>query len=374
MPAGYVVGPDDHAFATRDRRVAHARIVIPAYRATDTIRDCVCAVLNSTMSQDCEIVVVDDGENGGLATLLADLPVAIVPSFSGSAATARNRGAGNCTVPWLVFLDADVIVEASCLEQLLEPLRRGDADASVGNYSRDVGGLSFGGRYKQLYIACMNERRRPMLNTFWTAIGAVNTRAFAALGGFDTGFKGANGEDADLGARLAAQGFRILPVPSARGQHCHSLTLRQLFANDWRKGMGAMLHYRQCDGALSDNCHATLRDKLSVGMAILLPALLATLPIGGEDARALALGTGSWALLYLAARRDVFLSFWSSGLRFAAAALPLMFALDWVRGACVVGSLLSQPVAARTREANANGGAWHTIFQGRIRVEGDSKR
>lgn len=321
-----------------------ACVVIPARRAARTIRDCVCAVQSSTISADCETVVVDDGENGDLAANLAGLPVTIVPSLSGSAAAARNRGAEYGTAPCLVFVDADVIVEPSCLDRLIAPLRDGDADATVGNYSRNVAGLSFGGRYKQLYVACMNERRRPYLNTFWTAIGAIDARAFAAVDGFDAAFRGANGEDAELGARLADKGFRIVPVASAQGQHRHSFSLRQLIANDWRKGIVAMRHYRQWNGALSDNCHATRRDKLSVGMATLLPALVGLMPISGA-AQALTLGAGVSAMLYLAARADLLRSFSVSGQKFAAAAFPLMFALDGLRGACVVISLLSQRLA-----------------------------
>jgi GT2 family glycosyltransferase len=345
---------EEIAAAAGDGRTLVARVVIPAYRATRTIRDCVCAVLSSTISASCEIVVVDDGENGDLAAALAGLPVTIVSAFSGSAAAARNRGAEYCTAPCLVFVDADVLVEPSCLDRLIAPIRDGRADATVGNYSRNVAGLSFGGRYKQLYIACANERRRPYLYTFWSAIGAVDARGFAAVGGFDTAFKGANGEDAELGARLSAKGFRIVPVANAKGQHRHSLTLRQLITNDWRKGIVAVRHYRRNNVALSDNCHATRRDKLAVGMAtIMLPALLAAVSVGDNDARALWLGLGPSVMLYLAARADLLRILWSSGPGFASAAFPLMFALDYLRGACVVVGLLSRPSAAAGRTARA---------------------
>jgi GT2 family glycosyltransferase len=351
---------DDSALAASDRRVPVARVVIPAYRAARTIRDCVCAVLGSSVSADCEIVVVDDGENGRLNVILAGLPVAIVSAFSGSAAAARNLGAKHCMAPWLVFIDADVIVEPCCLDRLLAPLCAGRADATVGNYSRNVAGLCFGTRYKQLYIACVNERRHSQLNTFWTAIGAVDARAFAALRGFDTDFKGANGEDAELGARLSATGFRIAPVLDALGQHRHPLTLRQLIANDWRKGIVAMRHYQRNNGALSDNCHATRRDKIAVGMASVLPALITAMPLAGEAAQWLGLGMGASVMLYLAARGDLLRIFGSSGVSFVVKALPLMFALDWLRGGCVVVSMLSHPspwrVARRGRLGRAAAG------------------
>src|ERR1700722_17833482 len=95
--------------AARDLAV---RVVIPAFRASATIADCVAAVVACANDTPIEIVVVDDGENDGLELRLALLPVAIRSTGgSGSAAIARNLGAAGFPVGVLMFVDADVILD-----------------------------------------------------------------------------------------------------------------------------------------------------------------------------------------------------------------------------------------------------------------------
>jgi len=167
------------------------RIIISAFRAERTIRQCVDAIVSSEIKADYELVVVDDGGSENLAVALAGLPVTIISTGgSGSAAVARNQGAKGFSGRYIIFIDSDVLVLPHCVERLLAPLRTGQADATVGNYSRDVDGLSFAARYKQLYIARVHDRRHGYLKNFWTAIGAIDAPLFQAFGGFDSAFKG----------------------------------------------------------------------------------------------------------------------------------------------------------------------------------------
>jgi cellulose synthase/poly-beta-1,6-N-acetylglucosamine synthase-like glycosyltransferase len=330
----------------KQSRADGARIVIPAYRAEATVRQAVTAILQYRPEVDFTIVVVDDGHNENLAALLGDLPVQIVATGgTGSAAAARNAGAKDCTSRFLVFVDADVIVEPDCLRRLLAPLLANAAEATVGNYSSEAERLPFASRYKQLYIARIYSRRKGYVrNHFWTAIGAVDTRAFQAVGGFDTTFKGANGEDAELGARLSAAGYRILAVPDALGEHRHPISLWALVRNDWRKGVGAIQHCRQTGAALSDNRHATPRDMLSVLSAVavaLTPAglFVPTVPLPGTG-----LFTAILIVLYLSLRSDVLSAFRGQSRWFHVRACGTMWLLDIVRFACLpYGFAVSSP-------------------------------
>jgi cellulose synthase/poly-beta-1,6-N-acetylglucosamine synthase-like glycosyltransferase len=292
--------------------------------------------MNSEIRANCEIVVVDDGGHDNLAVTLAGLPITILSTRgSGSAAVARNRGAKGFAGRYMIFIDADVLVLPHCLERFLAPLRRGQADATVGNYSRDVAGLSFAARYKQLYIAHVHDRRRGYLKNFWTAIGAIDARLFHAFGGFDTAFKGANGEDAELGYRLSEKGYRILAVSDALGQHRRLLTLRRIVLNDWRKGIGAMQHYYRSTGAMSDNYHATLRDQAAVVLTVLTLGLTVVMFLAGASPGQSILAAGTCATVYLAVRSDIIASFLSQGTGFVFLALAVMALLDLVRCACV---------------------------------------
>src|SRR5690349_763487 len=73
-----------------------ARVVVPAFRAIATIKECAGAIACSRANAAIEIVVVDDGENPGLDQPLSDLPVTIKRTGgSGGAAVARNLGAAD---------------------------------------------------------------------------------------------------------------------------------------------------------------------------------------------------------------------------------------------------------------------------------------
>jgi cellulose synthase/poly-beta-1,6-N-acetylglucosamine synthase-like glycosyltransferase len=324
--------------ATMPEHPADIRVVIPAYRAEATICDCVHAVRRAAANISHEIVIVDDGGNLDLGGTLAGLPVSIMRTpVGGSAARARNLGARGFTGRFLVFIDADVIAAPDCIHRIIAPLRGGLADAAMGNYSSDTTGLGFGASYKQIYIARVYARRRGYLeNDFWTAIGAVTTPAFHSAGGFDSSFTGANGEDAQFGRALSACGFRIMGVPDALGQHQHPLTVAQVFANDWRKGMVAMrdcLRSRQTK--LSDNKHATSRDRLAV---LLVVALAGSALLALAAGHAALLAVPLLLALYLAARGDLVRCFAAQGAWFTARAVPLMGALDLLRAACAAGA------------------------------------
>jgi GT2 family glycosyltransferase len=319
-----------------------ARVVIPTYRASRTIREVVDAVYRS---QKCakqhagspiQVVVVDDGGNPNLSNKLSGTPVEIISTGgSGSAAVARNLGTEGFAGRFLVFVDADVVVDELCIEKLLEPLRDGLAEATVGNYSKEVAGMTFAARYKQLYIARVYERRSGYLhNEFWTAVGAIDAEVFRGLSGFDSAFKGACGEDSDLGVRLTKSGHRILAVPDAFGHHRNSLSLRQLLRNDWLKGLIAMRNYFSSDGSILDNRHATPRDILAV---ILAAALGFALPAYALSYPALLAGfaTGVLFIAYLVCRADLLRTFATQGVWFALRACSLMFVLDVMRLTCV---------------------------------------
>src|SRR4051794_25880369 len=188
------------------RRVV--RVVIPAFRAVSTIRECVRAITRCPVDAEVGIIVVDDGENPGLERLLSEYPVTIKRTGgSGSAAIARNCGSIDFLAGVLLFIDADVVVFPETLSLILAPIFEGRADAVVGNYSMDVSAQSFAAKYKQLYISCIYDRRRGyLLNDFWTAVGAIDASTFHALGGFNQSIVGACGEDGELGVRLTAAG------------------------------------------------------------------------------------------------------------------------------------------------------------------------
>jgi GT2 family glycosyltransferase len=321
------------------RPQGRARVVIPTFKSTRTIRQVVDAVLQSEDCPGIEIVVVDDGRNGDLRQLLSETPVTIVGTGgSGSAAMARNRGALGWGGRFLCFVDADVVVDTQCLKKLLTPIEEGRADATVGNYSKDVAGLTFSSRYKQLYISAVYERRSGYLrNEFWTAVSAIDTAVFSDLNGFDVSFRGACGEDVELGKRLTKNGYRIQAVPDALGHHRNSLSIPGLLRNDWRKGLMAMRGNARFDRSISDNRHATRRDMVAVALAAAVGiAIVAAL---GYSTSPTILMACALAIGYFLTRIDILRAVSSQGALFVVRAAGLMYLLDLVRVACVAAGL-----------------------------------
>lgn len=324
-------------------RASSLGVVIPACRASKTLRSCVAAVLNSTCGAALDIVVVDDGGNGDVQKLLAGLSARVLCGApTGSAALARNKGAANVKGGILVFVDADVEVECAAIERLVTPILLKQAEAVIGNYTDAVEGLDFVQSYKQLYIHTVYSRQRGYIeNQFWTALGAIRRDTFAELGGFGADFPNALGEDVELGQRLTDTGRRIMCQPEARGRHLKDFTVYSLIRNDLRKGLGFVKLELGQGRPVTDCRHCQPRDVAAVvlagslsGFALSMPALIAT---GVSLAWFEAFTVFITILLggYVATRFDLLAAFSGRGVGFVSRAAPLMIILDLVRGLAI---------------------------------------
>jgi glycosyltransferase involved in cell wall biosynthesis len=321
------------------------RIVIPAYRAASTLPRCLEAISRACAhrKEPVELVVVDDGDNGDIASIVAPFGARLVQlGPSGSAAVARNRGAmGAAPDDIVVFVDADVEVEPNAFDKLVRPIRRGSAVATIGNYSSNTRGLTFMQSYKQLYIWRVYSRRAGHVrNLFWSALCAIDAETFRDAGGFEPAFKGACDEDTDLGFRLTRAGKQVVAVPDAAGVNLKPYTLRTLVANDLHKGTSTIQVACRNRVSMSENRHASGADMLAVFLAcatLALPLVLAAL---GRAPLTIAAAPLASTGVYASSRFDLLWAFSQQrGLSFALRAIPLMFVLDLVRGACVVLAL-----------------------------------
>ncbi len=322
------------------------RVVIPAYRAANTLPICIQALLRSNLT--FEIIVVDDGENGDLRELLSPYPVQVLQGPHQGAAKARNRGAANYTGDILVFVDADVEVEPNAIERLTAPIRQRLSEAAVGNYSDDTHGMNFSQKYKQLYVSYIYSRRSGYLrNEFWTALGAVEAGLFAELGGFCSTYE--PGEDTELGHRISQSGRRIFAVPEARGRHLKPYTFVKMILNDLRKGICITSLYSNFGERLSSYRHASPRNILAVCLAYFLIIMAVAqwlLPLPEGILLFLA-----FACAYLIVRSSMLAVYRRQGFIFLVKAVFTAFLLDLVRGLCILVGL-SKTLTGRLRSRN----------------------
>jgi glycosyltransferase involved in cell wall biosynthesis len=311
------------------------RIVIPTFKALGTIQKCIDAVLDAiTFHKSWEIIIVDNGQNPNLAETLKDYPVTVLKrNENQSAAYARNEGAKGFLNGILVFIDSDVICEKDCIENLIKPIQNKLCDASIGNYSKNLEGLSFSQKYKQLYINHIYSREVSKIkNDFWTAICAIDAKVFNKLNGFNTNFKGANGEDQELGIRLTKNGYTVLCVKNANGQHLNPYGVVKIIRNDFKKGVTAVRNSLENKVPFSDNRHSKMIDILAVFFAV-TTALFLSLSLNSD----LLFIPIAMFLLWLLCRISLSITFFKSGgAIFFIRSLLLMFCLDLIRFTCVM--------------------------------------
>lgn len=159
------------------------------------------------------ILVVDDRRrrDGPLVEgRLADA-VEVLGAPGRGPASARNVGWRAATADWVAFLDDDVRLDgawAACLA------------ADIGDDTRDDTGDHIGASQGSVRVPLPADRRprdwernvRRLEGARWiTADMAVRRQALEAVGGFDERFPRPYREDSDLGLRLTAAGWRIVP-------------------------------------------------------------------------------------------------------------------------------------------------------------------
>ncbi|MBN2309984.1 MAG: glycosyltransferase family 2 protein [Candidatus Hydrogenedentes bacterium] len=201
-------------------------IIIPAYNAAAFL----ARLLESLRAQTrppLEIIVVDDASTDDTAALAGEFGVRYerLGENRGPAA-ARNRGAELAQGEWLVFADADTVFQPDTLEVVDAVLESVEMDALVGTYAGRPANDGFAPLYKGLWELATIEMRLARrgvdavpITTWAPRPGVVRRAAFESIGGFDTGFRGADLEDMDLGYRLAAAGYRIYFSPRVRIAH-----------------------------------------------------------------------------------------------------------------------------------------------------------
>jgi len=195
--------------------VASVDIVVPsAGRAS--LRTLLAALVDGEPGFEGRVIVVDDrpGGSGPASRAAGARPlvdasqlggrVEVVPGSGGGPAAARNVGWRTASASWVAFLDDDVVPDADWVGRLADDLRTA---------APDVAGVQ--GR---LRVPLPRER----LPTDWernvaglegarwaTADMAYRREVLAAVGGFDERFPRAYREDADLGLRVHAAGWRM---------------------------------------------------------------------------------------------------------------------------------------------------------------------
>ena len=209
-------------------------VIVPAYNASETIVDCLDAILNSTRKPS-EVIVYNDGLTDNVNKIALPPNVRVIANHGAPIGPARGRNAvsreSTCDV--LIFVDADVIVAKDAFGLLLAEME-GDAQiwAAFGSYDHTPRVTRLVALYANLRHHWVHQSGQREAVTFWAGLGAVRRKAFWAVGGFDEKPGISKIEDIELGTRLKRERGRIRLVPEALGTHCKDWTIAQLWRTD----------------------------------------------------------------------------------------------------------------------------------------------
>lgn len=185
-------------------------VVIPTL-GRPSLRACLLALSEATGPKPSLVVLADDRPEAEETRFPADIPAAlqpvttVVPGGARGPAAARNTGwRAVGSVPWIVFLDDDVVPGPTWADDLARDLtattyRTAAVTARISvplpehrpptDWERNTGGLA---------------------TARWiTADMAYRREVLEAVGGFDERFRRAFREDADLALRVLAAGWTV---------------------------------------------------------------------------------------------------------------------------------------------------------------------
>lgn len=102
-------------------------IGIPAYNQGPYLREAIESALNQTY-KDVEIIVVNDGSTDDTAAICWEYQVTTITQVNKGLASARNTAIMAMTGGLFLPLDADDILEPTCVERIVEVAKQTDAD------------------------------------------------------------------------------------------------------------------------------------------------------------------------------------------------------------------------------------------------------
>lgn len=195
-------------------------IVMPVLDEEETLARAIQEVFDARPAGGSfELIIVDDGSTDGSPALMesalrGDERVRVIthPVNRGKG-SAIMSGLGDANGRWAAIMDADLEYDVADIDRLLEPLRRGDADAVFGTRGFDAGtAYSFwyvaGNRGVTLFASVLFDA---WLRDIMTCHKAMSTDLFRSLDLTENGFA----IEAEITARLLRGGKRIYEVPVA---------------------------------------------------------------------------------------------------------------------------------------------------------------
>ena len=243
-------------------------VIIPAYNASATIGRALEALSKQNYSQPFEVIVVDDGSSDNTADIVCLFAaVRYVRQDNAGPACARNHGARLAKGEFLAFTDSDCIPHEDWIAQLMQGFGRQRVGVVAGSY-----GIA---NPQSVLAQCIYKeilwRHASLMPEFPKAFGSYNFCAkknvFDAVGGFNTGYRTASGEDNDLSYKIIGSGWRIYFERKALVDHYHPTRVVKYLNEQFRHGFWRVKMYRDFPSMMRGDGYTFWKDIIEIPLA-----------------------------------------------------------------------------------------------------------
>lgn len=217
-----------------DREVAPVlSVIIPVHNDKANVVRCL-ASLDTSRYEHYEVIVMDDASTDGTADAAEQMGARVIRLDKNMGpAGARNLGAEQAYGEHLLFIDADVCVNADTLAGFAETLEQyPDADAVFGSYDNEPEHRGLLSQYRNLVHHFVHQSSNAEAATFWSGCGAIRKSTFLEHGGFDARYARPCIEDIELGIRLSKAGHRIILNRDIQATHLKHWTFWKMIKTD----------------------------------------------------------------------------------------------------------------------------------------------
>jgi GT2 family glycosyltransferase len=226
-------------------------IVIPTYNRPERLANCLEAITQQDYPRDqFEVVVVDDGSPTSMAEVVEPFRdrfnLTLIRQENAGPAKARNVGASRASGKYLVFTDDDCTPKADWLKALTAQFEAKPNDLIGGQTLNALPENLFSTASQILidYIYSYYNLEAESASFFASNNFAMPADPFRLLGGFDTSFPLAAGEDREFCDRWLHHGYPMSYAPDVQIYHAHYLTLAKFWRQHFNYGRGAFCFHQ----------------------------------------------------------------------------------------------------------------------------------
>ena len=216
-------------------------VVIPVHGDRGALRETLDCLAAQRTARAFEVLVVDNGDNGDLAGLLADRSARLLREPRRGSYAARNAGIAEATGSFLAFTDADCLPRPDWLEAGVRTLERSGPGSFVGGAVQmrpsSPGRLSTAEVWQ---VGHDLRQDRYLGQQGWAATASLFVRAddLARVGPFDAGLT--SGGDKEWGQRATAAGLRGVYAADSIVDHPTRPTMEELLVKRRRVSRGSV--------------------------------------------------------------------------------------------------------------------------------------